>query len=86
MAKRKNHPKDKDFINQAIKAAEAKCPDGTAIILLTKNGQDAVRYGANFKDRKSAIQILKALLFHWGVDEGWMKHAGEDDKPKRGES
>ena len=79
----KKNPKDKHYLNDAISRCERACPDETAIIVITRpfntTGEAPTQYGANFNDRKAAIEILKNLLFRWGVNDEWMRHTGDDE-------
>jgi hypothetical protein len=69
---------DKDYLNLAAQALEAKLPDAHGFILLVVPfGGDAdtnrVRYCSSVR-RADAITLLKNFLFQAGAGENWMQH------------
>lgn len=76
MADRKRHPKDKLFLQNAMKTTLKIIPDGSAAMIITKrcgDGDHPVQYVGNL-EREDAIKLLKELLFRWGEKEEWMTH------------
>jgi hypothetical protein len=64
------------WLEAALEAAKQHIPKGHAIMLTTVpygESQEGIRYISTC-DRKSAIEILKTLLFQWGEGENWAKH------------
>lgn len=70
-------PNDKNYMQLAAEAIDAKMPDRTGFILLAlplgDTGDNRLRYISNV-DRESAIRLLKEFLFSCGHEEEWMKH------------
>lgn len=67
---------DKEYLKEAAKALEAKLPDNHGFVVMTfpfndPNGR--VDYTASCS-REEGIKLLKAMLFHWGEEENWMRH------------
>lgn len=69
-------PQDVEYLKDAIKAAEAKLPDGHRAIVISvpcDEPNPQIRYIAGI-GREDAVSALKTLLFRWGKNEEWMEH------------
>lgn len=66
---------DKDWMREAIKAAESKMPDQTATILFSYplGTPGNLRYASSI-NREDAIMLVKQWLFAMGEKEAWMDH------------
>ena len=68
---------NKDYLNEAAKALEAKLPDNHGFILLVmpfgESPDNRLTYVASI-ERKDAINCMKEFLIKCGAEEDWMKH------------
>lgn len=69
--------KDREYLNEAAKAVDAKLPDNTGFILLAiqpdTEGGHRLAYTSSL-NRELAILVLKEWLLKAGAEEDWMKH------------
>jgi len=74
--KRKNHPKDKHYLENSADSVKKCLPDNHGFLIVNQefdNPESPVQYVSNM-NREGAIKALKSLLFRWGEEEAWMKH------------
>ena len=67
---------DKEYLNEAAKALEAKLPDHTGFIVFAvpfEGGDGRLKYISNIR-REDAINLLKEWLLKCSAEEDWMKH------------
>lgn len=74
--KTKNHAGDKQYLQQAAEAINAKLPDNHGFILFVAPfGNDVGRfYYISSMNREDAINVLKEWLIKASGEEDWMKH------------
>lgn len=66
---------DKEYMNEAAKALDAKLPDNHVFILLVAPiGDDGRLNYVGSMSRESAINCMKEFLIKAGAAEDWMKH------------
>jgi hypothetical protein len=72
-----NDPMAKEYLAEMTRGLEAKLPDGFGFIVMAfpcnTVGDTRLTYTSNVK-RADAIEVVKAWLFHNGVEEDWLKH------------
>jgi hypothetical protein len=68
---------DKEYMNEAARAVDAKLPDNHGFILLAvpfgEGENKRLTYISSMK-REDAIKVLKEWFFHIGEAENWMEH------------
>lgn len=67
---------NKEYLNEAARAIDAKLPDHHGFILLAvpfEGGDGRLKYISSLK-REDAIKVLKEWFFHIGQQENWMQH------------
>ncbi len=65
-----------ETIQKAAKAAHSQLPDCGFILLVMPFGDGTGECNAQYVsncNREDAINVLKTVLFRWGVNEEWMK-------------
>lgn len=76
MSDETQHPMNREYLADLAKTISERLPDNHGFVLLvtpTDTPEPFVHYTASV-ERKSAIQILRSILFHWGEGENWMRH------------
>jgi hypothetical protein len=69
------HPMDKDYLQQAAQAVQAKLPDNHGFLLLvTSYGEAGRLFYVSSMERESALNLVKEWLLKAGAAEDWMRH------------